>query len=436
MMKNYNPFSKTLAIGDGGNDVSMIMEAHIGVGIYGEEGLRAVQNSDYAIGEFRFLHELLFYHGRTNYIRNAQCILYFFYKNFVFTFLQFVFGFYCNFTGQTIIDDWFITLFNLLFTSLPLGARALLDHDVKPNGGEIVYLMLPFLYLENRENPDFTVRKFFLTLLKGIIHSLINFFCVVYMLDDSVNSDGDMGGLWFISVNLFSNILIIVSIELLILTKYHTWVNFVIMFVITFIAYIIFIIIVHNLSLFNSYGTMNVAFSSGKTWLNMLLVGGTCGLIDYFLLGVEFIFFPSLASKIRVLINKKINMNLDNFQGMPELIKDILGNYTGFTSEPESEKSESNKSKVDIINVESVNEGGESNKNEQEVMKMKNNRTTKELNVRKEGEDSQNTKEENQNNNNRTKSTTKPDVVLNQSNKKNKEIIIEGDTNSKEAFIK
>jgi hypothetical protein len=350
--------------------------------------------------------------------------------------LQFVFGFYCNFTGQTIIDDWFITLFNLLFTSLPLGARALLDHDVKPNDGEIVYLMLPFLYLENRENPDFTVRKFFLTLLKGIIHSLINFFCVVYMLDDSVNSDGDMGGLWFISVNLFSNILIIVSIELLILTKYHTWVNFVIMVVITFIAYIIFIIIVHNLSLFNSYGTMNVAFSSGKTWLNMLLVGGTCGLIDYFLLGVEFIFFPSLASKIRVLINKKINMNLDNFQGMPELIKDILGNYTGFTSEPESEKSESNKSKVDIINVDSLNEGGESNKNEQEVMKMKNNRTTKELNVKKEGEDSQNTKEENQNNNNRTKSTTKPDVVLNQSNKKNKEIIIEGDTNSKEAFIK
>ena len=223
-------------------------------------------------------------------------------------------------------------------------------------------------------------------------------------------------------------ILIIVSIELLILTKYHTWVNFVIMLVITFIAYIIFIIIVHNLSLFNSYGTMNVAFSSGKTWLNMLLVGGTCGLIDYFLLGVEFIFFPSLASKIRVLINKKINMNLDNFQGMPELIKDILGNYTGFT--------ENNKSKVDIINVDSLNEGGESNKNEQEVMKMKNNRTTKELNVKKEGEDSQNTKEENQNNNNRTKSTTKPDVVLNQSNKKNKEIIIEGDTNSKEAFIK
>lgn len=148
MMKNYYPNSRTLAIGDGGNDVSMIMEAHIGVGIYGEEGMRAVQSSDYAIGEFRFLHSLLFFHGRTNYLRNAECILYFFYKNFVFTILQFFFGFYCNFTGQTIIDDWYITLFNLLFTSLPLGARALLDQDVKPDDNEVVYLMLPFLYLE------------------------------------------------------------------------------------------------------------------------------------------------------------------------------------------------------------------------------------------------------------------------------------------------
>ena len=32
----------TLAIGDGANDVNMIQEAHIGIGIYGQEGMRAV----------------------------------------------------------------------------------------------------------------------------------------------------------------------------------------------------------------------------------------------------------------------------------------------------------------------------------------------------------------------------------------------------------
>ena len=58
MMKRFYPNAVTLAIGDGGNDVPMIMEAHIGVGIYGEEGMRAVQSSDYAIGEFQFLRSL------------------------------------------------------------------------------------------------------------------------------------------------------------------------------------------------------------------------------------------------------------------------------------------------------------------------------------------------------------------------------------------
>lgn len=41
----------TLAIGDGANDVSMIQAADVGVGITGEEGLQAVNSSDYAIAQ-------------------------------------------------------------------------------------------------------------------------------------------------------------------------------------------------------------------------------------------------------------------------------------------------------------------------------------------------------------------------------------------------
>lgn len=59
----------TLAIGDGANDVPMIKAAHIGIGLYGEEGMSAVQASDYALPEFRMLWRLLLVHGRWNYIR-------------------------------------------------------------------------------------------------------------------------------------------------------------------------------------------------------------------------------------------------------------------------------------------------------------------------------------------------------------------------------
>uniref|UniRef100_A0A452R1X7 P-type ATPase C-terminal domain-containing protein n=1 Tax=Ursus americanus TaxID=9643 RepID=A0A452R1X7_URSAM len=70
----------TLAVGDGANDVSMIQEAHVGIGIMGKEGRQAARNSDYAIARFKFLSKLLFVHGHFYYIRIATLVQYFFYK--------------------------------------------------------------------------------------------------------------------------------------------------------------------------------------------------------------------------------------------------------------------------------------------------------------------------------------------------------------------
>ena len=70
----------TLSIGDGANDVAMIQEADVGVGIAGEEGRQAVMSSDYAIGQFRFLQRLILVHGRWSYRRLAETIANFFYK--------------------------------------------------------------------------------------------------------------------------------------------------------------------------------------------------------------------------------------------------------------------------------------------------------------------------------------------------------------------
>ena len=342
MMKRFYPSAVTLAIGDGGNDVPMIMEAHIGVGIYGEEGMRAVQSSDYAIGEFQFLRSLLLYHGRTNYIRNAECIMYFFYKNFCLALLQFIFGFYCNFTGQTIIDDWFISCYNLIFTSLPLGSRALLDHDVKPSDGIIVDRMLPFLYAENRDNPLFTIPKFFLNLLRGAIHCAINYFFITYLYQyDSVNDDGKMGGLWFMSVNLFTSNLIIVTVDLIIFTKYHTWINWAILAVITLIAYIIFVICAHHFTLFKSVGTMATAFGSPRFWMSIIYVCGTCALIDYFILGFDFLFRFSLAKILQRLFSQRGELNQE--YNLPNCIANRINKYKTFEQQKVHEENEISK---------------------------------------------------------------------------------------------
>jgi magnesium-transporting ATPase (P-type) len=152
------------------------------------------------------LRPLLLFHGRTNNIRISGMILYFFYKNFVFTLAHFYFAFYNNFSGQTIYDDWYITLFNLIFTSLPLMMRAVFDHDVKPDDGSLVYQMMPFLYQENRDNTIFNIKTFLLALFRGILHGLINFFFIVFITyDNSIDKKGDISDLWYLSCNIFTN---------------------------------------------------------------------------------------------------------------------------------------------------------------------------------------------------------------------------------------
>ena len=111
-------------------DVEMIQKANIGVGIYGLEGLRAIQASDYGLVSFQCLWKLIFVHGHWSYIRISELILFFYYKNVLFIFPQFLYCLYNAFSSQTIYESYYIMFFNLIFTSFPLIARGAFDQDV------------------------------------------------------------------------------------------------------------------------------------------------------------------------------------------------------------------------------------------------------------------------------------------------------------------
>lgn len=129
---------RTLAIGDGANDVSMIQTADVGIGISGQEGMQAVMAADFALSRFKYLRRFLLVHGHWSYDRLSRMVLYFFYKNAVscriisehmfliccslfqaFVFLVFWYQLYCGFSGAVMIDQMYLMLYNLFFTSLP-----------------------------------------------------------------------------------------------------------------------------------------------------------------------------------------------------------------------------------------------------------------------------------------------------------------------------
>ncbi|EPY52470.1 P-type ATPase [Schizosaccharomyces cryophilus OY26] len=161
----------TLAIGDGANDVSMIQQADIGIGIAGLEGQAAAMSSDYAIGQFRFLSRLLLVHGRWDYKRTSQMISNFFYKNVIWTFTLFWYQLYNEFDGNYIFDYTYVMLFNLLFTSFPVIINGCFDKDVDAETS----LKYPHLYKSGILRQEWSKRKFWLSVLDGIYQSMICF---------------------------------------------------------------------------------------------------------------------------------------------------------------------------------------------------------------------------------------------------------------------
>ncbi|CAE7681267.1 unnamed protein product [Symbiodinium sp. CCMP2592] len=178
----------TLAVGDGGNDVSMIQKAHVGVGIAGAEGREAVNAADFAIGQFRFLRSLLFVHGRSNIRRIGMVIGYSFYKNFLLVITMACYAPFTGFSGTTFYDPYLIMMYNVVFTNLPIFIVGALDVDVYAPAA----LTLPKLYLYGVNKVYFNYRMLVAWLLRGTIHALVNFFVACVFLGGGSGAAGPL----------------------------------------------------------------------------------------------------------------------------------------------------------------------------------------------------------------------------------------------------
>ncbi|XP_021717049.1 phospholipid-transporting ATPase 2-like [Chenopodium quinoa] len=120
---------KTLAIGDGGNDVRMIQQADIGVGISGREGLQAARAADYSIGRFQYLKRLILVHGRYSYNRTAFLSQYSFYKSLIICFIQIFYSFVSGISGTSLFNSVSLMAYNVFYTSVPV-LVSVLDKDL------------------------------------------------------------------------------------------------------------------------------------------------------------------------------------------------------------------------------------------------------------------------------------------------------------------
>ena len=282
----------TLAIGDGANDVEMIKEARIGVGISGEEGQQAAMTADYAVAQFRFLRQLLFVHGYWCYDRISKLIMYSFYKNISLALVPFFFVFENGYSGQTFVEKWTFSLYNVVFTALPILVVGIFDRAMPRRR----LLAHPELYRTGPANRFFNLRVFMGWMMSALYHSLVYYFGVQAVLSHGVFAEnGQTAGLFFNGIVIYSAVVITVNTKLALETNAWTYLNYIavglsifgLFFWITVYSYII-----PPTDALDMVGVGPRVYSSGVFWFVLLLTPVVALLPDVLYIYIRRTFFP------------------------------------------------------------------------------------------------------------------------------------------------
>lgn len=285
----------TLAIGDGGNDVSMIQTAAVGVGISGHEGLQAARAADYSIGQFRFLVRLCLVHGRYSFHRTAFVAQYCFYKSMLICAIQIFYQFLTGVSGTTFFSTFALTTYNILFTSLPVFAFVL-DRDLPIEALE----QTPSLYASTR-----TSRQLRLYTVAGWFAAAVFQAAVVFSVTIgsvwslSIDSNGEPMDYSSLSTIAYSSLLIVNAATQFQASNSLTGVNHSVIWA-TPIFYVTALAFASETLSSKQFGTVDRLFGDMQFWLS-IIVSSSLAIVPLFGLHMARKFAsPSVEDTIRM----------------------------------------------------------------------------------------------------------------------------------------
>ncbi|ODV60060.1 aminophospholipid-translocating P4-type ATPase NEO1 [Ascoidea rubescens DSM 1968] len=203
---------RVCCIGDGGNDVSMIQCADVGVGIVGKEGKQASLAADFSITQFCHLSKLLLWHGRNSYKRSAKLAQFVIHRGLIISVCQAVYSVSSLFEPLALYQGWLMVGYATLYTMAPVFSMVL-DCDVN----ESLANMYPELYKELTVGRSLSYKSFF-------VWCILSFYqgCVIQLLSQQLTSIDPVYFSTMVALSftaLIFNELIMVAIEIYTWTK-------------------------------------------------------------------------------------------------------------------------------------------------------------------------------------------------------------------------
>ncbi|CAL1295012.1 unnamed protein product [Larinioides sclopetarius] len=154
---------RACAVGDGGNDVSMIQAADVGIGIVGKEGKQASLAADFSVTQFSHISRLILVHGRYSYKRSAALSQFVIHRGLIISTMQAFFSAVFYFASVALYPGFLMVGYATIYTMFPVFSLVL-DKDVSPD----IALTYPELYKELCKGRSLSFKTFFIWVIISI----------------------------------------------------------------------------------------------------------------------------------------------------------------------------------------------------------------------------------------------------------------------------
>jgi phospholipid-translocating ATPase len=207
LLKRYRKPLRVAAIGDGGNDVSMIQAAHAGIGIDAHEGKQASLAADFSITQFSHICRLLLVHGRFCYKRSCALSQFVMHRGLIISTMQAIFSCVFYFASVSLYQGVLMVAYSTAYTMLPVFSLVV-DRDVTAENA----LTYPELYKELGKGRSLSYKTFCIWVLISLYQGSI----IMYGALVAFDSD-------FIHVVSISFSALIVTELIMVAMTVHTW---------------------------------------------------------------------------------------------------------------------------------------------------------------------------------------------------------------------
>ncbi|XP_022108719.1 probable phospholipid-transporting ATPase IIB isoform X2 [Acanthaster planci] len=267
---------RTCAIGDGGNDVSMIQAANAGVGLEGKEGRQASLAADFSLTQFRYVGRLLLVHGRNSYKRSGALSHFVMHRGLIISVMQAIFSSIFYFSSVALYQGVLTVGYVTAYTMFPV-FLLVIDQDVTAETA----MRYPELYKDLIKGRELSFKMFFLWVLISIFQGGIIMYGALYLFEGE-----------FIHIVAISFTSLVITELLMVALTIRTWHWMMLVAeVFSMTAYVI------SLFVFDSYFDRNFIIT-GTFWWKVVVITLISCVPLYILKYLRRRFSPSTYSKL------------------------------------------------------------------------------------------------------------------------------------------